>query len=388
MFLAPVRGMVAAADIVAFVLLVGGTFGVLERSGALEAGISALVGRLQRRAGVLIPVSMLAFAVGGAVFGMSEEVIPFVLLFVPLMRGLGYPRIIAAAVPLVGAGVGFAGAMLNPFTVGVAQAIAGLPPMSGWPYRTFVWVVCCVVGIVYVARMAAQLRTAPPEVGEDQVEKTSVTPAQALVLLAFAATIVFIGVGVVRWEWYVEEIAAAFVAMGILAALLLRLDSHATCEAMIHGANALLPAALVIGLARGIVLLAADMHVLDTTLHGAALAMEGLHPTVSVTGMFTFQLLFNILVPSGSGQAALTMPIMAPLSDLIGLNRQIAVLAFQLGDGFTNLITPTSAVLLGSLHAAGVGFDEWVRRMWKLQLWLFLAGVAVLWGALAIGYGG
>ena len=386
-FLAPVRGIVAAADIAAFVLLVGGTFGILERSGALEAGVAHLVGRLQDRARLLIPVSMLAFAVAGAVFGMSEEVIPFVLLFVPLMRSLGYPPIIAAAVPLVGAGVGFAGAMLNPFTVGVAQAIAGLPPMSGWGYRTFVWVVCCVIGIVYVQRLAARVRVAPSK-QDAAIEVVPVTLAQGLVLLLFAATIVMIGVGVWRWEWYVEEIAATFLALGIVAALALRLDSHATCDAFVRGAGQLLPAALVIGLARGIVLLAADMRVLDTVLYGASDAMQGLGPHLSVAGMFAFQSLFNVLVPSGSGQAALTMPIMAPLSDLIGLNRQIAVLAFQLGDGFTNLITPTSAVLLGSLQAAGVSFAEWVRRFWALQLWLFGAGVGVLWIALAVGFGG
>lgn len=387
-FLAPVRGLVASADVAAFVLLVGGTFGILERSGALEAGVVSVVGRLQGRSALLIPASMLAFAVGGAVFGMSEEVIPFVLLFVPLMRALGYPPIIAAAVPLVGAGVGFAGAMLNPFTVGVAQAIAGLPPMSGWAYRTFVWAVCCVVGIVYVQRMAQQLREpVTPEQGEAKLELASISAAQLLVLVLFAGTIVLIGVGVWRWAWYVEEIAAAFLALGIVATVVLRLDSHRACEAFVHGSAQLLPAALVIGIARGIVLLAADMRVLDTLLSWAAEGMQGLSPFVCVTGMFGFQSAFNVLVPSGSGQAALTMPIMAPLSDLVGLNRQIAVLAFQLGDGFTNLITPTSAVLLGSLHAAGVSYSEWLRRTWALQLWLFGAAVLLLWGALATGFG-
>ena len=160
---APVRGLVQSADIVAFILVVGGTFRVIERSGALEAAIGRVVMRLRDHDRLFIPVSMLAFAVGGAVFGMSEEVIPFVLLFVPLVRGLGYPPIIAVAVPMIGAGVGFAGAMLNPFTVGVAQAIAGLPPMSGWGYRTGVWAVMCVVGIVYTQRMARRLRRAPAQ---------------------------------------------------------------------------------------------------------------------------------------------------------------------------------------------------------------------------------
>jgi len=393
-FLAPVRGLIASADIAAFVLLVGGTFGILERSGALEAGIIQLVGRLRGRGHALIPASMVAFAIGGAVFGMSEEVIPFVLLFVPLMRKLGYPPIIAAAVPLVGAGVGFAGAMLNPFTVGIAQAIAGLPPMSGWAYRSVVWVVCVTVGVVFVSRLARRLRVPVPAgaaIGDpsddDGAEPAALQPGQAVVLALFAATIVLIGVGVWRWQWYVEEIAAAFLVLGLGSALVLRLDNHVAAEALIDGAAQLLPAALVIGVARGVVLLATDMHVLDTVLHAAASSMQRVGPFVSLAGMFGFQSAFNVLVPSGSGQAALTMPIMAPLADLVGLNRQLAVLAFQLGDGFTNLITPTSAVLLGSLHAAGVSYGEWARHTWALQVWLVVAGLAVLGGALAIGFG-
>jgi uncharacterized ion transporter superfamily protein YfcC len=393
LFLAPVRGLIASADIASFVLLVGGTFGILERSGALAAGILQLVSRLRGRTRLLIPTSMIAFAIAGAVFGMSEEVIPFVLVFVPLMRSLGYPPILAVAVPLVGAGVGFAGAMLNPFTVGLAQAIAGLPPMSGWAYRSFVWLVCVVIGVVFVERMGRRLRTTDPHAlaGSEAAAEASPTrlePRQAAVLIGFAATIVLIGVGVWRWHWYVEEIAAAFLLLGLLAAVISRLDNHSAAEAFIHGAAQLLPAALVIGVARGVVLLATDMHVLDTVLYAAASAMQQLGPALSLAGMFGFQTGFNLLVPSGSGQAALTMPIMAPLADLVGLNRQLAVLAFQLGDGFTNLIAPTSAVLLGSLHAAGVSYGEWARQTWTLQLWLAGAGLALLGLALAIGFGG
>ena len=387
---APVRGLIASADIASFVLLVGGTFGILEHSGALEAGIHELLARLRGRTQLLIPTAMVAFAVGGAVFGMSEEVIPFVLVFVPLVRRLGYPPILAAAIPLIGAGVGFAGAMLNPFTVGLAQAIAGLPPMSGWAYRSFVWLVCVVVGVVFVTRMAARLRVEPAELGEAaSPTNASVTldRRQAVVLGLVGVTIVGIALGVWRWGWYVEEIAAAFLVLGVIAAVVLGLDNHAAAEAFLAGSAQLLPAALVIGVARGIVLIAADMHVLDTVLYAAAGGMQRLGPHLSLAGMFGFQSAFNFLVPSGSGQAALTMPIMAPLADLAGLDRQLAVLAFQLGDGFTNLIAPTSAVLLGSLHAAGVGYGEWARQTWVLQVWLAVAGLGLLAGALVVGFG-
>ncbi|MEX1369481.1 MAG: AbgT family transporter, partial [Nannocystaceae bacterium] len=383
---APVRGLVASADIVAFILVVGGTFRVLERSGALEAAIGRVVVSLQGHDRLFVPVSMLAFAVGGAVFGMSEEVIPFVLLFVPLVRGLGYPPIIAVAIPMIGAGVGFAGAMLNPFTVGVAQAIAGLPPMSGWPYRTAVWALMCIVGIAYTQRMATRLRRTPAQ-ADALPEVPPMTRAQAIILVMFGAGIGLIALGLWRWQWYVIEIAAVFLGLGIAAALVARFDSQTTGQAFTEGAALLLPAGLIVGLARGIVVLAADMHTLDTMLYATSGAMEGLSPMTSAVGMFGFQSALNILVPSGSGQAALTMPIMAPLADLVGLTRQIAVLAFQLGDGFTNLITPTSAVLMGSLHAAGVGYGQWLRQTWALQVWLAVAGIAALGGAVATGFG-
>lgn len=385
---APVRGLVASADIVAFLLVVGGTFRVVERSGALETAIARAVTRLRGRERWFVPLTMLMFSVGGAVFGMSEEAIPFVLLLVPLVRGLGYPPIVAVAIPMIGAGVGFAGAMLNPFTVGVAQAIAGLPPMSGWPYRTLVWCVMTIVGIVYTTRLARRVRR-PVEAQDEPAGASEVPPmtrAQALVLGLFAGGIVLIVVGIWRWEWYVVELAAVFLGVGIAAALVARLDNHSTAQALTEGAAMLLPAALMVGLARGIVVIAADMRTLDTLLQAAAAAMEGFTPFTSALGMFGFQSVLNILVPSGSGQAALTMPIMAPLSDLVGLDRQITVLAFQLGDGFTNLITPTSAVLMGSLHAGGVGFGQWVRHTWALQLWLGAAGILVLGGALWFGF--
>ncbi len=384
---APVRGLVASADIVGFLLVVGGTFRVIERSGALEAAIGRAVSRLRGHDRLFIPAIMLVFATGGAVFGMSEEVIPFVLILGPLVRGLGYRPIIAVAVPMIGAGVGFAGAMLNPFTVGVAQAIAGLPPMSGWPYRTLVWAVLCVVGIGYTMRMAARARI--PVTAEDREATATLEPitrTQVLVLVLFAAAIALIAVGIWRWQWYVVELSAVFLGVGIATALVCRMDSHRAGEALGEGAAMLLPAALVVALARGIVVLAADMRTLDTVLQAAAGAMEGLAPMTSLVGMFAFQSGLNILVPSGSGQAALTMPIMAPLSDLVGLDRQLAVLAFQLGDGFTNLITPTSAVLMGSLHAGGVGYGHWFRETWALQAWLAVTGVVVLGGALWFGF--
>lgn len=385
---APVRGLVATADIVGFVLVIGGVFRMVEDTGALGGAIHLMVARLRGKEKLFIPLSMLVFATGGAVFGMSEEVIPFVLLFLPLVRALGYPPIIAVAIPVIGSGVGFAGAMINPFTVGVAQAIAGLPPMSGWPFRTVVWAVLSVLGIVYVFRRAQAMRGPVSERPEaDTADASSMPRHQVVVLVVFFGAIASIAYGSYALGWYVVEVSGVFLAAGIVAAIAARMGAGQAASSFTEGAAALVPAALVIGLARGVVVIATDMRTLDPLLHGTASVMEGFSPFVSLGGMFAFQSMLNVLVPSGSGQAALTIPIMAPLSELIGLNRQLAVLAFQLGDGFTNLITPTSAVLMGSLHAAGVDYGRWLRFAGMLQVWLFVAGLLVLGAALLMGFG-
>jgi uncharacterized ion transporter superfamily protein YfcC len=388
---APVRGLVASAEIVGFLLAVGGAFRVVERSGALEAAIRGAVRRLRGRESLFIPALMLLFSASGAVFGMSEEVIPFVLVLAPVIRGLGYAPIIAVAVPLIGAGMGFAGAMLNPFTVGLAQAIAGLPPMSGWGYRTVVWAGLTALGVLFTIRLARRSRRpsspAEPLTADDPAPASPVSPRrQAAVLALFIGSIALVGAGIWLWSWYVVEIAGIFVGLGIAAGLAARMSSHTIGEALTEGAASLLPAVLVVAAARGAVELAGQLRALDPLLAAAAAAMEGSAAYTSLLGMFAFQSGLNVLVPSGSGQAALTMPIMAPLADLLGVSRQLAVLAFQLGDGFTNLITPTSAVLMGSLHAGGVTYGEWLRSTWTLQLWLALAGALALAGGLWWGF--
>jgi len=387
---APLRGIVAAADIIAFILVIGGAFKVIDRSGAFAALIRWTVERLRGREILIVPVSMLLFSVGGAVFGMGEEILPFVILFVPMLRALGYPGVIGVAIPLIGSQIGFAGAMINPFTVGVAQAISGLPPLSGWQFRSAGWVAITALGIFYVMRLARRLREAP----ETRDPGTPGSPAAAeltrthvLVLTLLAAGIGVILWGIGKYEWYVLEIGAIFLAVGLLAAAAARIPANDVAVAFLEGGRELLGAALVVGLARGVVLLALDLRILDTVLHGMSAALRPLHGVVSLNLMFLFQSVLNFFVPSGSGQAALTMPIMAPLADLAGLSRQMAVLAFQFGDGFSNMIIPTSAVLMGSLEAGKVPYARWFRLAWPFQLWCLGFGFVVLSLAVAAGYG-
>lgn len=389
---APLEGIVDAGNIIAFLLVIGGAFKVIESSGAFTAAIRHAVHAVGGRGYLVIPVSMLLFSAGGAVFGMSEEVIPFVMLFVPLMQALGYPPLIGVAVPLIGAGMGFAGAMLNPFTVGVAQAIAGLPPISGWEVRTLAWVALTAVGIGYVSWQAGRLRGGPEAkraAAEGNLEQHAerLEGRHLLILGTLGAGIAVMIWGIGEYKWYVIEIGAVFLAIGIVSGIFARLSATGIAQTFLAGAKDLLSAAIVVGIARGIVLLAEEVRLLDPALYGIASTLEHAHGAVSINLMFLFQSLLNFFVPSGSGQAALTMPIMAPLADLIGLTRQMAVLAFQFGDGFSNLIIPTSAVLMGSLETGKVSYERWFRFAWPLQLILFGSGAVILSLAFLLGFG-
>lgn len=385
---APLRGITAVADIVAFILVVGGTFKVMELSGAFDALIRLTVLKLSGWDSLIFATAMLLFSIGGAIFGMSEEVIPFVLLLVPLVRALGYDPVIAVAVPVVGAGVGFAGAMINPFTVGVAQAIAEVPPLSGWEYRTAIWLAVTLIGIGYVLWRARGERREPEPGHAFDVDKDRVhfTLTHGLVLFALAAGICVILWGVNAHHWYVIEIGGVFLGIGLVAGLAARMGGSAIARAFVEGARELLSAALIVGVARGIVLVAEDTRILDTVLYGMAQALEPLPAALSLNLMLIFQSLLNFFLPSGSGQAALTMPIMAPLADLVGLSRQCAILAYQFGDGFSNMIIPTGVMLMGSLEAAKVSYDRWFRFGWGLQVVLLVFGMAALTLAVAMGY--
>ncbi|MEM6454295.1 MAG: TIGR00366 family protein [Acidobacteriota bacterium] len=389
---APLAGIDAAASIIAFILILGGTFRVIEETGAFEALIRRTLGALRRARSLVIPLSMLVFSIGGALFGMSEEIIPFVLLLLPLVRALGYRPIVAVAIPLVGSQIGFAGAMVNPFTVGIAQGIAGLPPLSGWPFRTAMWIVLTVVGIAYVQWMARDERADDDDAAagdsaalRDAAERLGLR--HVAVLWTLAGTLGVILWGVQAHHWYVLEIGGAFLALGVIAGIVGGLSANRIAEGFVHGARDLVSAALVVGLARGIVVLAQDVRILDTVLHGAASGLGRLPGWLALDLMFVFQTVLNFFLPSGSGQAALTMPIMAPLAELIGLTRQMAVLAFQLGDGFSNMIVPTSAVLMGSLEAGKVSYERWFAFIWRLQLALLAVGFGILGVAVMIGFG-
>lgn len=388
---APVKGFSDkdAALIIGFVFIVGGAFAVINATGAITAGIHRLMrlaGNSPGRRRLIIPMLMVAFSIGGNTFGMAEEVLVFILITIPLARRMGWDAIVGVAIPFVGAGVGFAGAAFNPFTVGIAQGISELPVFSGWPLRLALWAVLTTIAILYVMRYAARIERAPqssllPAAPGEQVaapEEEILTAGRAGVLVLFGASILLLIWGVTKWDWYITEIAGLFLALGIGAAIVGGVAPNPAAKAFAAGARDMVTAALVIGLSRSVLLVMQEGRIVDTVLHAMSQTVSGLPAALSVQMMFVAQFGLNFFVPSGSGQAALTMPIMAPLADLLHMPRQAAVLAFQLGDGLCNFVIPTSGITMGVLSIAKIPYGTWLRWIAWLMLWLIGTGMAFL----------
>ncbi|ATQ75183.1 C4-dicarboxylate ABC transporter [Massilia violaceinigra] len=393
LMMAPIKGFKEAAQIIGFVLIVGGAFAVLQKTEALDAMIRSVARAHTHSAFVramLIPVFVTIFSLGGATFGMSEESIPFVLIFVPLALALGYDSIIGVSIPFLSAQVGFAAAFLNPFNVGVAQNIAGIEMFSGVGYRLIVWFVATAITIAFLMWYAARIKQDPTrsptyaldidkrkESSDALNNLTGMTRTHGTVLLLFVGFMAAMVVGVIRYGWYINEIAALFLVMAIVVGVIGRLDSDAFVAAFLHGARDLVGTALVIALARGTMILAQDAKIIDTMLHSLVPLVQSSNPVFAAQKMFIIQTVINFFIHSGTGQAALTMPIMAPLADLVGITRQTAVLAFQLGE-LTLPMIPTSGVTVGVLALARIPWLTWAKWMVPLQLGYFVMALLLL----------
>ena len=408
-FSALYEGFKLQAGIIAFILIVGGAFWILNATGAVDFGIRRVIARVGRHDRLVLALITLLFSLGGAVFGMSEETIPFVGIVVPLVVSLGYDAIMGLLVVYVAAAVGFASAFLNPFTVGIAQEMAGLPLFSGMGYRIFCWVLLTGLFIGFVLWYAQRLRTkravlcpgagfsaaadtnspetCPGDGSSASADtKTAETCAggavsagrQRWILLVLFLAVVALVVGATVWHWYIAEISALFLAMGILCGALAGFRPDRIAQEFVAGAKDIFPAALVVGLASGAVVILQNGKVMDTILHGLESGLGDSGRVGALSMMYGVQTVINLLIPSATAKAAITIPVMAPFADLIGVSRQAMVLAFQFGDGFTNLITPTSGVLIASLAMARVPYTQWVRFIWKYVLALILAGFVLL----------
>ena len=380
--------------------MVGGAFWILNNSHAIDVGVMAFLRRVQhlsrykviKKLGVnniIITLVMLMFSLFGAVFGMSEETIAFVVVFIPLAIQMGYDSIVGVCMCYVAAHVGFAGAMLNPFTIGIAQGIAGLPLFSGLEYRLVCWVILTIIGIAFVLWYAARVKAKPERSPVyklddywrsrmESTEQTKLTTRQGLILILLLVTIVALVCGVLVCNWYIAEISSLFLAMGVIAGIIDRQSADDIAKLFLAGCKDILSAALVVGLASGIIFILKDGKVIDTLLYGLTRSLAKTGEVTSLGVMYIFQTLLNVVMPSGSAKAALTMPIMTQFADLIGVSRQTTVLAFQFGDGFTNMLTPTSGVLIGVLGMARIPYGTWLKWVWKFILALILIGFILM----------
>lgn len=458
LFSAMFKGFVRQSDIIIFILMIGGAFWIMNESKAIDVGIISFLKKSRKLErfrffkllvvdNIIITLIMLMFSVFGAVFGMSEETIAFIVIVVPLAISMGYDSFVGVSMVFVAAGMGFAGAVLNPFTIGIAQGLADIPLFSGFEYRLFCWAVINAVGITYVLIYARKVKKNPkrsPVYEEDaywrdrdegsnsnityyknktswitfflvlavlsilsflepqttmEIGNTSsklpMIPV-ATVLLAFLSlftlrksvhffilnllifTIVFLIIGVMEYDWYVMEITTLFFAMGILSGIAMNASPNRITRLFLDGSKDILSAAMIVGLAGGILVILQDGKVIDSILYHISQSMDEMGKVASVGIMYVIQSVINIIIPSGSAKAALTMPIMAPFSDLIGISRQATVMVFQFGDGFTNMITPTSGVLLGVLGAAKIPYEKWVRWIAPFMAILIIMGFLLL----------
>ncbi len=380
---APIKGFVEAAQIIGFVLIVGGAFAVVQKTEAIDTAIRSIARAHEHSSLVratIIPVFVTLFSLGGATFGMNEEVIPFILIFVPLALALGYDTITGVAIPFLGSQVGFGAAFLNPFNVGIAQGIAGVPVFSGMGYRLIVWAAATIVTILFLMWYAARVKASPalsPTFVLDQSKRQEhataaqlddrMTGRHSAVLAIFALSLGTMVIGVVKFDWFIDEIAALFLTMAIVVGLVGRLKADSWVASFMQGAKDLAPTALVIAIARATMIIARDAHIIDTMLHGLMPLVQSSHPVFAAQKMYLIQSVINFFIHSGTGQAALTMPIMAPLADLVGVTRQTAILAFQLGELSTPMI-PTSGITVGVLALARVPWLTWAKWMVPLQL--------------------
>ena len=381
------KGLVEGSGIVSFILIIGGAFGILNATRAIDSGMIKIAEKSHGKEIIIIPIAMIFFSLGGATFGMSEETIPFILIFIPLALRVGFDSMVGVAVVLVGVYAGYAGAFLNPFTIGVAQGIAELPLFSGTAFRILVWVLYTAVSIAFVMLYARKVKKDPTSSPMHKIDqsykieetgKITLLRRQIVIIVLFLLTIVGLAVGVMVFDWYITEIAGLFVLMGIIAGLIYRMPINEIAEKFVEGCKDIVLAAISVGFAYGILVVLQDSFTIDTILYTISNWVSQLPTSFSAIGMYAVQAVMNFLVPSGSGQAALTMPIMTPLSDLTGVSRQTAVFAFQLGDAISNVFVPTSGIVMGALAIARISWVKWMRWLLPLVLIQYVLGGVLL----------
>ena len=379
------KGMSDAASVIFYVFLVGGAFAVVERTGALGELVNRLVRGLEGRGLWVIPIVGFVFGWGGILIQMQEELIAFVPVLLLLTRRLGFNALTGVAMSLGASAVGAAFSPINPFQVGIAQKVAGVQLLSGWGFRSGVLALAWVIWTAGTMRFASRTRVAPEPPEPAGAAGPSAGPRQAVVLGIVVVTFVAFVVGVARFGWDFDQLSGLFFLMGVAAGLVGRLGVSGTADGYVEGFRSMAFAGLLIGFARAIYVVLNEGRVVDTIVHGLFTPIATLPTTLSALGMMGVHAVVHVPVPSTSGQAVLTMPLLVPLSDLIGLSRQVTVLAYQYGAGLCELLTPTNGALMAMLAASGVRYEGWIRFAGPVVAALAVLGAVGIGAAVATG---
>lgn len=386
---APTRGIQEAIEVVAFILIVGGSFQVITKTGAITSGMGRVVRRFKNKDILIIPIAMVLFALGGTSFGMAEETLPFFAIFMPIMMAMGFDSMTAFMVVFVGARTGYIASTINPFNVLIAQGILGIQGNPQLWLRMIAWVVFTAVAITWVVLYARRVKKNPESsiTFEDDIAKkvefaadesaldAEFTGRQKGVLAVFIAGMCLIIWGLVTQGWYMNEISAVFLAMGLLAGVIAGFSQDVIAQEFVAGIADFAFSAIVVGLARGILVIASDGMIIDTILNALATGLGGIPAVLFTTLLYAVENLLAILVPSSSGLAALTAPIFGPLTELMGLNPEAAVWALSMGSATMSLICPTSAILVAGLGVCKIKLGQWWKTVWKFFLVVSLINI-------------
>lgn len=393
------EGCVGAASIIFFVLLMGGGFGILEETGAMRAGINQVLKKYREKRILIVITMTVLLSLCASTFGMSAEMLAFTPILVTMAVGLGYDALVGVAIPILAMASGYAGAAIGPYTVRIGQEMAQLPPLSGITYRIIFWCVVLAAALLYLISYCNRIYRDPSKSlvsDTDPIEKEGgdagfggITKVQAVILCVFAASIVLLVVGCIQWQISFNTMAALFVGMGIVSGLLARMSFNEICDNFIKGARGMMFAALAIGFANGIMIVLTKGNILDTVINGLVAALQGTNLPAVAVAVILLPVLFviSLFIPSGSGQAAAVMPILIPIADLLGINRQIIIFIFQIGQGLSCAIVPTLGLLMANLAIGKISYGVWFKFVYKLFLVLAVIGMIFVAIAVKINYG-
>ena len=390
-------GFYDAVDVCVFILMVGGFLGVVMKTGAVDAGVGRVIQRLGGREKWLIPILMIAFGLGGTTYGMWEETMAFYPLLIPVFLAAGYDAVVGISVILLGAGAGIISSTVNPFATGIAAGFAGVSLGEGILLRAAQWVVFEGAAIWFVMAYAARVKRDPArsvvgvgagKLQANMAETVAFTPKRKVILAVFGLTFLIMIYAVIPFDemglplpalgWWFPELSALFLVSGVVIGLIDRMGEEAIVETYVAGCADLLGVALIIGISRGLTVLMNDGQITDTILHWGERALSGTGPVSFVLLVYLLYLPLTVLIPSSSGLATLSVPLVAPLGRFAGVGGDLVVTAFQSASGLVNIITPTAAVVMGALALGHVPYDKWVKYVWKLILYFFLLTLAFL----------